>query len=253
MNLEELKQEIESVSTDLDRLKEWGFNIVRLLVSWKALEPYPNKNLEDIEEEGKQYLVLIREIVDSLYRRGLYVILDFHQDIAHEIYGGDGFPDWALAVDGKNKLPKPSNLRDKKWQMAYMINKSVRHTLKSFWQNDLTNEVAGVKNFPVRTHLEKTIGQTVKFFKTLNNNEGHPAILGVEPFNEPHPVGIDPEKFEQEFLYNYYLSIESEVRLVPTIAYLCSWNLGSTGLFRKQVIANHLRENQSLVLNVPSI
>ena len=212
INLEELKQEIESISTDLDRLKEWGFNIVRLLVSWKALEPYPNKNLEDIEEEGKQYLVLIKEIIDSLYSRGIYVILDFHQDIAHEIYGGDGFPDWALAVDGKNKLPKPSNLRDKKWQMAYMINKSVRHTLKSFWQNDLTNDVAGIKNFPVRTHLEKTIGQTVKFFKTINNNEGHPAILGIEPFNEPHPVGIDPEKFEQEFLYKYYLSIESEVR-----------------------------------------
>jgi len=91
INLEELKQEIESVSTDLDRLKEWGFNIVRLLVSWKALEPYPNKNLEDIEEEGKQYLVLIKEIIDSLYSRGIYVILDFHQDIAHEFMEGTDF------------------------------------------------------------------------------------------------------------------------------------------------------------------
>ncbi len=137
-----------------------------LLVSWKGIEPKPNPNLDELSIEGQQYLSYVNQIINALYARDLYVILDFHQDIAHEIYGGDGFPDWALAIDENHKRPKASNLRDRKWQMAYMINKLVKKTLVSFWKNDLTNTEFGLQNFPVRTHLEKTIGQTGRFFKS---------------------------------------------------------------------------------------
>jgi Cellulase (glycosyl hydrolase family 5)/Glycoside hydrolase family 5 C-terminal domain len=207
-----LKEEIESVKTELDLLKKLGFNIIRLLISWKAIEPKPNPDLNELMTEGREYLTLVNQIINELYRRDLYIILDFHQDIAHEVYGGDGFPDWALAIDEEHKRPKASNLKDRKWQTAYIINKLVRHTLISFWKNDLTNQEIGLKNFPVRTHLEKTIGQTVKFFKSLNESHGHPAILGVEPFNEPHPAGIQAKDFEATFLYQYYQNVDSEIR-----------------------------------------
>jgi hypothetical protein len=215
----DLKKEIESVKPQLDLLKHLGFNFIRLLISWKAIEPRPNPNLDEILPEGKRYLDYVKEIIDELYKRDLYVLLDFHQDIAHEIYGGDGFPDWALAIDSKHKKPKPSNLRDKKWQVAYMINKLVKNTLKSFWENNLTNTEAGLENYPVRTHLEKTIGQTVRFFNSNDKNDpqkqaeiekGHPAVIGVEPFNEPHPVGM--KDFETSLLFQYYLNVNSEIR-----------------------------------------
>ena len=210
----DLKKEIELVKPELDLLRHLGFNIVRLLISWKAIEPKPNPNLEELLPEGKRYLSMVKEIIDELYKRDLYVFLDFHQDIAHEIYGGDGFPDWAIGIDKKNKKPKPASLRDKKWQVAYMINKLVRNTFRSFWDNNLTNIEAGLENYPVRTHLEKTIGQTVKFFtdsgNDVNNEKGHPAILGIEPFNEPHPVGL--KDFESNQLFKYYLNVESEIR-----------------------------------------
>jgi endoglycosylceramidase len=109
------------------------------LFIWKAIEPYPNDNLDELLPEGKKYLSSMRRIIDLLYEYGLYVIIDFHQDISHEVFGGDGFPDWALALDGKHKNPKPATMRDKKWQIAYMTNKLQRHTLESFWNNDLTN------------------------------------------------------------------------------------------------------------------
>ena len=210
----DLKEEIKSVKPELDRLKDLGFNIVRLLISWKAIEPRPNTNLDELLPEGKQYLTCVKEIIDELYARNLYVFLDFHQDIAHEVYGGDGFPDWALAIDNEHKLPEPSNLKDKKWMIKYVINKSLKKTLTSFWRNDLTN-IEGenkLEHFPVRTHLEKTIGQTARFFRSLNNGAGHPAILGIEPFNEPHPAGLPKEQFEGEFLVDFYRNVDLEIR-----------------------------------------
>ena len=75
--------------------------------------------------------------------------------------------------------------------------------LESFWKNDLKNIQMNLQNYPVRTHLEKTIGQTVKF-KTLTGNRGHPGILGYSPFNEPHQVGFDKCLFEKQFLSEFY-------------------------------------------------
>ncbi len=227
-----LKEEIKSVEPELDRLKDVGFNIVRLLISWKAIEPRPNTNLDELLPEGKQYLTYVKEIIDELYARNLYVFLDFHQDIAHEIYGGDGFPDWALAKDIEHELPEPSNVRDKKWMIKYVTNKSVKKTLTSFWQNDLTH-IEGEKNklehFPVRTHLEKTIGQTAKFFRSLNNGKGHPAILGIEPFNEPNPAGLPKERFEQDFLVDYYRNVDLEIRKFdPDVFIFMEPNVGWT-------------------------
>jgi uncharacterized membrane protein HdeD (DUF308 family) len=226
-----LKEEIKSVEPELDRLKELGFNIVRLLISWKAIEPQPNSNLDELLPEGKQYLTLVKEIIDELHARNLYVFLDFHQDIAHELYGGDGFPDWALATDREHKLPDPSDLRDKKWMIKYVTNKSVKNTLASFWRNDLTH-IDGenkLEHFPVRTHLEKTIGQTAKFFRSLNNGAGHPAILGIEPFNEPNPAGLPKEQFEQDFLVDFYRNVDLEIRKFdPDVFIFMEPNVGWT-------------------------
>lgn len=212
----DLNKEIQLVKHELDLLKNLGFNIVRLLISWKALEPRPNPNLDDLLPEGKEYLLHMRQIIDELYSRSIYVILDFHQDIANEVYGGDGFPDWALAVDnnkGYELPPKPAH-PDKKWQIKYVLNKSLKHTFKSFWENDLTNLEAGLKNYPVRTHLEKTIGLTAKFFKSLNDGLGHPGVLGIEPFNEPHPGMMPKKDFEVKYLMDFYRKVNSEITRV---------------------------------------
>src|SRR5712691_8520144 len=77
-------QELKAIEPELDLLKQLGLNVVRLLVMWKAIEPRPNLLLEQLLPEGKQYLSLVKEVVDALYLRGLFTIIDFHQDLAHE-------------------------------------------------------------------------------------------------------------------------------------------------------------------------
>jgi aryl-phospho-beta-D-glucosidase BglC (GH1 family) len=47
---------------------------------------------EELMAEGLQYLGYVKEIIEELYKRDLYVLLDFHQNIAHEIYGGNASP-----------------------------------------------------------------------------------------------------------------------------------------------------------------
>lgn len=209
---EELKAELKRIEPEIKRLAELGFNVIRLLVIWNAIEPRPNPNLDQLLPEGVTYLNLIKEIIDMLYSYGLFVIIDFHQDIAHEVYGGDGFPDWALAIDEFHPKPlPPSPDRGRDWAVGYYLNYLVRNTLQSFWNNSLRNKDVGLERFPVRTHLEKTVGQTVKFFKDLNNGSGHPAILGFSPFNEPHPVGLGKQFFEESILKEFYSNILIEI------------------------------------------
>jgi Cellulase (glycosyl hydrolase family 5) len=217
---DELNEEIKKMAVYLDRLKHLGLNIVRLLILWKGLEPSPNPNVDKkLLPEGEKYLNLMSKVIDALYSRNLFVILDFHQDIAHEFFGGDGFPDWALAIEDKDEIPQQPKTNNKIWAASYNLNKTVKNTLKSFWLNDLTNTRIGLKHFPVRSHLEKTIGLTAKFFRDSSNpsfdsndEHGHPAIIGIEPFNEPHPVGIDKVNFEADLLKQFYFNVLSEIR-----------------------------------------
>jgi hypothetical protein len=232
INLDELRKELVEVKSQLEYLKALGINIIRLLVMWKAIEPRPNPNLNQLLPEGERYLLLINEVMDVMHKHGLLVILDFHQDIAHEIYGGDGFPDWALAIDEFHPRPAQSNLENRRWAADYFFNDLVQYTLGSFWRNNLRNIEAGLMNFRVRTHLEKTIGQTVKFFKDTNNGEGHAALLRIEPFNEPHQGDIASEDFEVSFLKDFYINVISEInkfdsRLFVFIEPRVGWNLNS--------------------------
>jgi hypothetical protein len=128
-SLENLMKEIEQMSPQIDILVSLGFNIVCLLVMWKAIEPRPNTDLDNLLPEGKKYLTLVNHIIDKLYSKGLFTIIDFHQDLAHEVYSGDGFPDWALAIDLLHRKPlQPITLKDRYWSIQYNINYLLRHT-----------------------------------------------------------------------------------------------------------------------------
>lgn len=235
--------ELAAVTPQLDLMQQTGVNVVRLLVMWKALEPAPG-NPGQLQPDAIQYLQFLKEIMDALFARGIYVFLDFHQDIAHERFGGDGFPDWAMAVD-QNGLPKPAGFTNSSWGLLYFdltskdpnwnlltlamqeiflrYNFHVRSTLSSFWLNSLTN-FPNLANFPVRTHLEKTIGQVANFFKD------HPGILGYEPFNEPMPVGLGNSHFERTVLPQYYANAINEISRFDTTALIfieprMTWNL----------------------------
>ncbi len=73
---------------DFARMRAWGFNCVRLLIIWAAIEPECGSYDED-------YLRRIDKRIAWAKANGLYVLVDMHQDLWGEKPGGDGAPVWA--------------------------------------------------------------------------------------------------------------------------------------------------------------
>ncbi|MEE4454957.1 cellulase family glycosylhydrolase [Novosphingobium resinovorum] len=78
----------------LGRLAHWGFNVVRLLTTWEAVEHAgPGQYDED-------YLDYLAEVVRRAEAHGLYVMLDFHEDVWSRMTGGSGAPGWTFEAVG---------------------------------------------------------------------------------------------------------------------------------------------------------
>lgn len=211
--------ELKRISPCLDALQQLGFNVVRLSVIWKGLEPLPGKGL------SKEYVEALGKFVDALYRRDCFVIVDFHQDIASDWYGGDGFPDWALAVDGKHPLPGSLPGSNPHWYLRYedvwwpmnfclnphwpwqpALNDLVRNTERSFWSNRCDNVLWNLKDYPIQSAFVHTVGSLAETWKT------NPAIIGYDLFNEPNDVGFDRAVFEKKYLTRFYTNALREIR-----------------------------------------
>ncbi|MBA3836037.1 MAG: hypothetical protein C0499_00025 [Zymomonas sp.] len=85
---------LDEADVHLGRLAHWGFNCVRLLVTWEAIE-HAGPGLYD-----EIYLDYVAQMCRAAARHGLYVFVDPHQDVWSRMSGGDGAPAWTFEVAG---------------------------------------------------------------------------------------------------------------------------------------------------------
>lgn len=78
----------------LGRLAHWGFNVVRLLTTWEAIE-HAGPGCYD-----EAYLDYLAAVCRKCGEHGLYVFIDFHQDVWSRMSGGDGAPAWTFDAAG---------------------------------------------------------------------------------------------------------------------------------------------------------
>ena len=78
----------------LSRIKAWGFNCLRLLTTWEAVEHAGPRQYDT------QYLDYLQEICRMAGEHELYVFIDFHQDVWSRMSGGDGAPGWTFEAVG---------------------------------------------------------------------------------------------------------------------------------------------------------
>ncbi|MGY2701026.1 glycoside hydrolase family 5 protein [Nocardioides sp. HB32] len=170
----DLAPTVPLTADDFHDIARLGFNSVRLIVSWSALEPTPGAY-------DTAYVARIRQAVRWAASYGLYVVLDMHQD-AYGIAvdtpqdvtcpkgtvpnnGWDGAPEWATITDGA------STCRPGERELA----PAVIHAWQHFW-----DDTDGIQ-----AHLVETWGRLAQDFARTR------AVAGFDLLNEPG-FGLDP-------------------------------------------------------------
>jgi endoglycosylceramidase len=140
---------------DMVRLRSWGFNTIRLGVDWKGLEPTRGSFDE-------AYAAAIEHISDLAGQAHLYVLIDMHQDLYAEKFGGEGAPDWAVFDDGLPFVPGMP------FPFAY-AQPALGRAEQSFWED----------RQGIRTEYVKSFARLATRFR------GDRYVLGYDLYNEP--------------------------------------------------------------------
>lgn len=148
----------------LDPLSKWGLNSLRLLFTWEAFEPSPC----DYDEA---YLDYYEQVTRWAAERGLYVIVDFHQDAFSRFSTGgcgEGFPAWA--VHSSIRLREPRNDEGcASWGTKMLFDWSHHRTWHHFHRDSEGARSAFL------AMLERVAQRMAR----------HPNVIGYDVINEP--------------------------------------------------------------------
>lgn len=148
-------------------LARHGFNTVRVGIIYAGLEPRPG-----VIDRG--YLRGITRTVRVLEREGIFVMLDFHQDLFNERFQGEGFPDWATRTDG---LPnEPRTVEDTGFTVNYTANPALNRAFDHLWLNDRFAGGAGLQDRFARAW--RAVARRMR---------DEPRVLGYDLLNELWP------------------------------------------------------------------
>lgn len=78
--------------SEIDDLVKWGFNFVRLGVMWEAVERSPGTYNES-------YLDDVEVLINKLGAKGIYTLVDAHQDVFARKICGEGAPNFYASED----------------------------------------------------------------------------------------------------------------------------------------------------------
>ncbi|HEV2030221.1 MAG TPA: cellulase family glycosylhydrolase [Candidatus Dormibacteraeota bacterium] len=168
--------------SDLAQMAAFGFNSLRLPLSWSLLEP----------ERGhfnQTYVDRAAQVVDWARALDIYVIIDMHQN-AYSRYVGpgkgvdlsanSGAPAWATLTDG---LPSGLFLNNQR-----EANGAVFESFSNFWFN--------------RSGIQDEYIAAVSFLAKRFKDDS--AVAGYSIFNEPQPGWNLPPGFEDLLLFPFY-------------------------------------------------
>ncbi len=88
---------IDEADEHFGRLRHWGFNCLRLLTTWEAIEH------AGPDQHDEAYLDYYAELCRRAGDHGFYLFVDFHQDVFSRMTGGSGAPGWVLEKVGLDR------------------------------------------------------------------------------------------------------------------------------------------------------
>ena len=163
---------------------EWGMNAIRFLITWSAVEPADGA-FDDA------YLDQVALRMDWAHQAGLLVVLDMHQDVYGEGFGGDGAPRWTCD-ESRYAAFEPQT----PWFLNY-LDENVAACFDALW----TSEVLQDRFANAWVHVAERLS-------------GHPAVVGFDVLNEPHWGSHVMGAFERDRLQPFYEKVVRAVRVV---------------------------------------
>lgn len=201
---------------DASLMAKLGFNVVRLGMTWKGLEPgTAPANDPAICKRGaphdpgqfnqgilSAYLAKLKQTVVLLAHFHIYTILDMHQDVYNEMFDGEGAPNWAVCTSGAVNVDPPG-----RWSKSYAT-AAAGAAYRHFWTNDVAGDLQG--------EYDRVWSAVAAYFN------GDPWVLGFDPFNEPFSTALvrfGDERFDGqlECFYTGQLSIGPPAHGAPPI------------------------------------
>ena len=196
----EMPTKIPASQQDYAEMASLGFNVVRLVLSWSALEPTRG-------QLDPTYLETIRTHVGYAKSQGIYTVLDMHQDawgkyiastqadqcgFFEPAIGWDGAPAWATITDGASTCRFPG-LRE--------MSPAVARAFENFWRN----------RDGIQDALIDTWAKLAAEFAT------EPAVAGYDLLNEPN-FGLSVGFSQTLMMGSFYTKALRAIRKAETAA-----------------------------------
>ena len=178
-------------AADASLMARLGFDVVRLGMTWKGLEPgtapandpaictrgAPHDPGQFDQAVLDAYLARVGRTVALLGRFHIYTLLDMHQDVYNERFDGEGAPSWAVCTDGLPNADPPG-----RWSENYAT-AAAGAAYRHFWRNDVVGDLQG--------EYDRVWAAVATYFR------GDPWVLGYDPFNEPFSTSLVTSGDEQ--------------------------------------------------------
>jgi len=189
---------LQEANRHFQRIRHWGFNALRFIVTWEAIEHDGPKQYD------KEYLDFIEEILKVAAEHRLYTFIDPHQDLWSRASGGDGAPIWpfekvgldvtkfdesaaAFVMQYRYDSQNPAAYPPMAWLQNYGRFATCTMFTLFFGGNDFAPKTI-VKGMPVQEYLQQHyLNAMEQVAKRVHDN---PFVVGFEVMNEPSPGWI---------------------------------------------------------------
>lgn len=159
-------------ATDAADMRAFGFDALRLPVSWSGIEPTETGGFDEA------YLDRVAQTIADAKSAGLVVLVDFHQDAFSKEIGEDGAPLWAIVPAPTSLLGGPLVDLDQR-----RLSKQVQDAFATFFGE-------GPDGARLRDRFAKMATHVAQRFAHED------AVFGFEGFNEPIAVDEGLARFD---------------------------------------------------------
>ncbi|KAL0084324.1 glycoside hydrolase superfamily [Phycomyces blakesleeanus] len=184
----------------LDRLSQWGFNLLRFVVTWEAIE-HQGPGIYD-----QDYLEYVVEVLKKCKNYKLKVFIDPHQDTWSRQCGGSGHPGWTHPLVGldpsnfgptaaaivQNTYPTPESFPKMIWNTNYQrLAAATLFTL--FFAGKHYAPLCIVNGVNIQTYLQSHYFNAIKqvAYRIHDNDLEDSVVIGYDSMNEPNQGYID--------------------------------------------------------------